>query len=696
MARAGPATLPVLLAVATYATSIGAGFVWDDTTLVLADARLRSLEGVGEILASDFFAGADGERGYGYYRPVVTLTYMADLAVFGPRPAGFHVTNVALHALVCLVVYALGAALLRRRDAACVAACLFAVHAVHAESVVWISGRTDLLATLFSLLSWLAHARARDAAGSPVGLRVASLACFAVALCSKESAVVLPLLVLVDELRHGPPRRAGRAVLPLLAVLAGYVALRFGILHVAAGRPWAPSAGAYLATVPVTVARYLGELVWPFPLEAYQQNPYVTSPTVPALLSYAAVASLAAALHRLRRDRLAWLAAALLVSLLPLLHVVRVSSPLDMGFTMAERFLYLPSVPFCWAVGALVFRSPAHARPALAVVAGVGIAFAIGAAGRAADFRDEVRFFEAMVAQAPGAPLPRGRLGMALSRQGRHDEALAALDEAARLHRAAYDEPAAVIQHDAAVVLRRAGRPLEALRALRALPPDVASSHALGETLRALGRLDEAEPLLERALRARPRDFERLVSLARLRAAQGRHDEALSLYDRAHALYPDEPSVHLGAGDVHVRRGAPEAALSRYAAALDLDPGFAEAHAAVGAVHARQGRLAEARASLGRALALRSLPEAHVTLAIVEATEGDLPAARRRLERVLEVDPDHVDARYDLALVLARLGRSEEARRHAVEVLARAPRHAPAARLLERLPPPAVGEGDAP
>ncbi len=128
--------------------------------------------------------------------------------LWGLNPSGYHVTNVLLHWIACLLIWKLLRTLAVPGDF--FAALLFAVHPVNVESVAWIAQRKGLLAMVFFLLSILWFLRASDAhTDDPIhddadsvsrrallwnGL---SLLAFVLAMLSKGSVAILPLVLLL-------------------------------------------------------------------------------------------------------------------------------------------------------------------------------------------------------------------------------------------------------------------------------------------------------------------------------------------------------------------------------------------------------------------------------------------------------------------------------------------------------------------
>jgi tetratricopeptide (TPR) repeat protein len=142
-------------------------------------------------------------------RPLPYLTFLLDRAVWGTRPFGYHITNLAIHVVAALAVFALVrltllSPRLRSRWAeravplAMVIALVWAVHPLQTQSVTYIYQRIESLTGMLCLLSLVAYARAA-ASGWPPRLMLASVAAAAAAMASKENAVVLPFLVLAYD-----------------------------------------------------------------------------------------------------------------------------------------------------------------------------------------------------------------------------------------------------------------------------------------------------------------------------------------------------------------------------------------------------------------------------------------------------------------------------------------------------------------
>jgi hypothetical protein len=180
-----------------------------------------------------------------YLRPVVDLSFWIDRTIYGLESArGFHVTNMALHALNGVLVYLLvvelgrgGRGRERERDLHLVAGLggfLYVTLSGHANAVSWVVGRGDVIATFFVLGSFWCYLRYRS--GGRPALLLLSLGSYQVAVFSKESVLTWPLALLAYEVvllvlipRPGSLAERARSLLAPLAFLvplAIHVAVR--------------------------------------------------------------------------------------------------------------------------------------------------------------------------------------------------------------------------------------------------------------------------------------------------------------------------------------------------------------------------------------------------------------------------------------------------------------------------------------
>jgi hypothetical protein len=201
------------LAVATlflliYLPDAGHGFIADDFRWIV-EGRIATAADIGRVFTANV----------GFYRPLVSLSFALDYAVWGDTPRGYGLTNVVLCLAAACALVAFARQMRLAASAALVAAgvWLFNFHAVN-MAVLWSSGRTALLVTLFAVATALALFRGRP--------RLAGAMCL-LALLSKEEAVALPALFTVAHVVEGRSLRGTARLLPLWVALGVYLVLRW-------------------------------------------------------------------------------------------------------------------------------------------------------------------------------------------------------------------------------------------------------------------------------------------------------------------------------------------------------------------------------------------------------------------------------------------------------------------------------------
>lgn len=256
---AAPWALAILVAwvCLNYAWTLPFGFTNDDWTWIYGVSHLHQRPQ--EFVVPGLYAGK-------FFRPFVQLTFAFNYLTSGLDPYGYRLLNVLAHLGVTLLLWRLALAARLRPAAALVAAMAFAVQPTRTDSVVWISGRTEVLCALFFVAAVLAELRERT---------LWALLLFVGALVSKETAVCLPLIVVLGEslLRTPEERRYGR-VLPYLGVLLIYAVVRsYAVHYFAADIMGITATGAPPLTLPQVVGVFrtkvtlLGEYVFgPLPV----------------------------------------------------------------------------------------------------------------------------------------------------------------------------------------------------------------------------------------------------------------------------------------------------------------------------------------------------------------------------------------------------------------------------------------------
>jgi len=194
--RLFPYLLIALLASAIYSQTLFFDFSnHDDVELLVEKADfLKDPANILKAFATDVVWGHQNI----YYRPVLTLSFMADTLIGGANPFIFHLGNILIHLLACCLLYLFLEIIKTEKTAALATSLLFAIHPVLIQAVAWIPGRNDSLLTVFILLSFIFYLRYwREGSLKWAWLHVLA---FFLALLTKETALLLPVLLISHSL----------------------------------------------------------------------------------------------------------------------------------------------------------------------------------------------------------------------------------------------------------------------------------------------------------------------------------------------------------------------------------------------------------------------------------------------------------------------------------------------------------------
>ena len=390
----------LVVALVVYVNALANGFVLDDGGVIVTNPPVTSPATAWRAFALPYWPD---DIGGGQYRPLGILTFALDWQLSGGGPRWFHAVNVLWHAVATVLVGWLALELLAP-VAAGIAVILFAVHPVHVEAVSSVVGRLEPMATALVLAAVLAHRRST----------LWAPAFFALALLSKESAIVLPVIVAAHDMMLERDWRSALRSRRWLYAGYGGVALAYTATVVAVFQDRALTAPARalvgadavqrLEIVARVVPHYVRLLVAPAELSA-SYAPNVISPnpgfSVATAAGVAIVALFAVALAvTLRGRRWPVMAFSLIwvpLALAPVSNVLFAS-----GVVLAERTLYLASVGVCLAAGAAAERYlVTRWTMVAAATASVVLAFGVRTWTRTPAWRDDRTYLLTLLADHP-------------------------------------------------------------------------------------------------------------------------------------------------------------------------------------------------------------------------------------------------------------------------------------------------------
>lgn len=721
---------PAALAASLYLPTLFHGFPWDDELIVRDQKWLRDPASVGQLLDQRYFRSGEIS-----WRPLPTLTHLVEMQLVGAPPppapgwrdaqgqrpvpwaahlreppAGpFHLTNVLLHGAVAALCALLAWRALgwigsldpiARAVGAAVAGTCMAVHPACVEAVAVISFREDLLAAVGMLGAlWCL------APGAPVGLgwRAGGWGLAGVAIFSKESALLLPaLLVAAEWLGTVRGARRGRtrvlaAHAPVWVLAATYAALRFGPMR----GPLEPVYAAFGATppyrwllVPAVWIEHVRLLCFPLWLRA---DYFLPAPVSPWDLRVVLGCGLAAAglVALVAAWRTGWRVAALggllvLATWLPVSNLVPLPNP------FAERYCYVAVAGLGLILAEAAERSVRGRPAARERLLGVAVLLAVLAAARTLPRELAWRDSDAVWKAEPEGSM-RGfahvqgeaeRTGDSVRLLRVQREALArfgdlpfgaaptrwhwirGLGYAWRVHgltlraRAeASGTPGGERAELEAQVREAFAQSEQVLREALALHPlHYLTYEDLGTLAREQGRFQEAlDWYRQSAARAAPQAARALLNAGDMSYELGRFEEAEATWRRALELDPGGAYLcnaiakaivrrtSLSPADL-VRTQAGRDAMGLWAIAAASNPWDAHSRLNLGMGHLMLGQFLDARRVLGEAFDLAPA-DPQIASATADAAErvGDWPLARAALERWVALEPDNPAPRERLA-----------------------------------------------
>lgn len=601
--RLGPGralVLVSLLAVAAYSNALAGDFVFDDDEQIVGNQAIRSWDNLGDAFKSHVWAFRERPETLRvptpppYYRPMFTILLTVEYHLFGLWPQGWHLMSIMLHILSCAGVYYVLLMLGGRCSTATLGASLFAVHPVHAESVSWISGVTDPLFTVFFLPSLYYYLKFR--VNRKRIFLVVSLSLFILAAFSKETALSLVVMVFLFELvglpagqlRPGLRDRlvnAARWSTPYLAAAALYLAPRYLVLG---GLTW-ENPHAYkgptidvLLTLPGVICKYLWHLIWPVGLTVAYKTQFVTSLAAPEFWAPAALlAAITACLvaYRKRINPQAWYGLLLLfVPLMPVLDLRQLAEE----YLVFDRYLYVSVAG--WSLLLVVglerlskllerrshkAQSLQRLDPASVFALALVVGLTAANAGENRSWADSYALWSNAARVTPEFWAAHYNAGLALIERKQFDEALDALNRAARL-----------------------------------APTEPSVFDAMGRTYDLTGDSERATVSFKRAIDLDPTMFESINNLGTIHFKKREYDAAARCFSTALGLKPQALAARFNLGLSYARMGRYSESAAEFEQVLERAPDDAETFYQLGEAYKNAGRVADSLEAFKHGLAV--------------------------------------------------------------------------------------------
>ena len=551
--------LILLVTAVTYWGAIRFEFVYDDTPQIVDNPLIKAWHFVPQYFTSSAWKQMGMAVLGNYYRPLFFLLMRVIYALFGGRPLVWHVLAIFMHLVVTWLTYVLIRKITGEFTTAWLAALIFGVHPSHHEVVAWVSGMTETLFAILFLLAFLAYLRSRE--GAKAQWMTLSCVFYALAVLSKETAIILPALVFAHGWsRYSPAQRESRpdyaakfrsAFVPAslyLPITVLYLSVRNWVLT-GLGHSTAPVRPVtWLLTLPSILLFYVRNWFLPFRFSEfydlfYQPRLDFVHVILPAIILIALGACVWILRNQMGVNSVDCAVAWIVIPLLPAFDTFVFKS----DELVHDRYFYIPSIGAALLVALFIgrfFRSRivVFEQPIHVVVVGAGLTILLASlAGWSANF-------------------------------WRSDYALYS-----RAHQVAPRNTTAISDLAAEMILREEKDNARELleTGYRNNPTDFKFPLGLGHLYYHKGEYAKAESFLLKVIELAPNQADAYVLLGQIRLKQNRPMEAQENMRNAARLNPYSWSIHSIYGVVLALNGDCSDAEQEFQAALALKPGDA-------------------------------------------------------------------------------------------------------------------------
>ena len=678
--------IPVLI----YINSLQNTFVYDDVFTITDNYFIRDWGNFTALFTNDYFKYS----GEVTYRPVVTFSYFIDYSLWHLNPAGFHLTNILLHAVNAVLVYLLVSAISRSHTASFLTSILFALHPILTEAVNGISYREDLLTTTFFLSSILlfvqsaivrlsAHDKVRNPQSKICNyLYPLSLFSYLLALCSKEMAITLPLIVFLFDWLLGDKGRIKKNIINyymgFILVSGFYLFLRFVWFYNPVEKQLTYPDNSFLVnllTMPKIFCSYIKLLFFPISFNAEYIIAHTKTPCAATFILgmiFLSVIGVITYKFYNHSRRLFFFMLWFFVTLAPMMNIMPIAN------IMAERYLYLPSVGFCailsyiligiWRqVYVFIFfeNTPhpnplpqgerelfpisnptlnGHTLPSPPLMGGEGAGDKFSSSFVSKKFLGISHLFKTvlitclmliLVIPYSLATIKRNKVW---------------INPFIFWSKTVEDSPNSSRAHNnLGMIYHQQDKTDLAIREFQAsiaIEPDPEYHHNLGMAYQKKGMKEEALQEYYRVLAVNPNSALTHNNMGNILIDKGRFDEGILKFKEAIRLKPNYYDAHYNLGLAYFKKGFLDASIDEFKLAIHYEPDHAEAHSCLGTAYANKGLFNKAILEIEEAIRLKpNYPNAYKNLGIIYLNyKKDVQKAVYCFNEFLRLDPKNSEA----------------------------------------------------
>ncbi|XP_054714335.1 protein O-mannosyl-transferase TMTC3-like [Uloborus diversus] len=699
-----------------YSNSLGCDLVFDDLAAIRDNRDIRPNTPITNIFQNDFWGTPlRKEQSHKSYRPLTVLSFRLNYAVHGLNPFGYHLVNVLLHALVCILFYRLCLHFLSGASSI-VSSALFAIHPVHTEAVSGVVGRAELLsaAAFLGALIYYIQQRYQHKANAWQDCGITSVLAVLGLLCKEQALTVLAVCCIyelatpknlsrVQSIRHlmlgrgivSPWWRDKILRLSILIVIASILLYaRWKIMgpHMPVfSRFDNPAAVSSSPTRQLTYNYLIAVNAWLLLFPCHLCCDWTMS-TIPLISSIWDTRNLCTLLlygilfysikHIAKLDEESKLSVVMSLSLLIVPFIPASNLLFPVGFVIAERVLYIPSMGFCMLVAhgwSVIFDRRSGKQLAVFGIILLLTVDILKTISRNNDWKTEYSLYSSALSVNQQNGKLQNNMGQVLESLNRHEEALQHYEKAIAIEP---DDVRSYLNVGRVLTnLRRYNEAEKIYRTAKSLFPGSERSyeektHVTPSHLQLFlnlaflisqndSRLEEADALYLEALKLRSDFTNAYLNRGDVLLKMNRTKEAEAMYHRALQHDESNPDLYFNLGVVLMDQGRNEEALNQFNKALDIEPDHEKSLEFSAVLMHESGipdhrQLAEFR--LGKIVDRgKETERIYINLGLVAVENKNFQSAEKWFRKALMKDPMSREALFNLALLLSEQFREAEA-----------------------------------
>ncbi|XP_066909722.1 protein O-mannosyl-transferase Tmtc3 [Halyomorpha halys] len=700
-----------VISILCYYNSFNCGFVFDDISAIKENRDLRPHTPWKNVFFNDFWGTAiHKEQSHKSYRPLCVITFRLNYYLQQLDPYGYHIVNVLLHTAVSLL-YLKTCSMFLPDLPSFIATVLFTVHPIHTEAVTGVVGRAETLSSVFFLSAFIFYVNAAKDKNK-VGWQSLSLTviCIISAMLCKEQGITMTAICAVYEIfvrqkirlndfmqllkwilngkpiKNTWPSEATKRLCILTVSTFALLFLRILVMGAklpiftrfdnpasAASTPTRQLSYHYLISLNTWLLLFPCDLCCDWTMGSVPLISSFSDPrNISTVIMYLTLITLAhTAFNCNNKQKEVVIIMGLAFMVFPFLPASNIFFPV--GFVIAERVLYMPSMGFCILVAYGWFHLYMNRFRKLSWIGLTILLFFHGVKTyrRNWDWETEYSLFMAGLRVNQRNAKLFNNVGHALESQGKFHEALQFFNKAVS------------VQQDDIGAHINVGRTYNHLNMFK---------EAEEAYLKAKSLLPKAKPGQSYQARIAPNHLNVFLNLANLIAKnETRLEEADLLYRQAISMRADYTQAYINRGDVLLKLNRTKEAQEVYEQALFYDSNNPDIYYNLGVVFLEQGKASQALAYLDKALEydpeheqallnsaillqelgrveLRKLAHerllkllqkdvnnerVHFNLGMLAMDDRDISGAENWFRKAIEIKPDFRSALFNLALLLA-------------------------------------------